>query len=191
MAYENVVLSREAKKGFVERMKKAFVEDDIVGLKEISNEAIESVALVEDKDLVDISLIAYSLYKLISKPHYTEGRSWAMFVDDVLDDLDEVHALVRAGKDLHGILEEDIMRDIAIMDESYSNYLKDVLYKARIKQASRLYALGLSLNRAVALTGADKFKVAAYVGTTRIHDRPFTQTKSVKERLGYVREVLG
>ncbi|MCD6523188.1 MAG: hypothetical protein J7K68_05590 [Candidatus Diapherotrites archaeon] len=174
----------------IEKLRDAFKRRDITRLKEISNIAIEQAAMNEDKELVDLSLIAYALYKLLSKQHFKKKKEWKHFLADVETDLDEAVKMSREGMSLHGILEEDIIRDISEIDESYGNYVKDILHKARIKQASRVYALGMSLQKAIELTGADRLEVYNYIGTTRIHDRPFTSTKDVIKRFRYLKKIF-
>ena len=82
------------------------------------------------------------------------------------------------------------IKDIQDFDKEAGNYIQDVIYKARVKQASRAYALGLSLGKAAELTGVEKSFLLSYIGVTKIHDMPFTQSKPAIERYKYLKEVL-
>ena len=175
----------------IERLRNAFKSRKASDLKKISNAAIEQAAMSEDRDMVSIPLISYCLYKLLSKEHMEKQESWNRFLENVDKDLDEAVEIAKRGEPLVGILEKEIIHDIAQIDDSYGNYAKDIVYKARIKQASRIYAMGISLSTAIALTGADKMESYGYVGTTKIHDRPFTSNKTVVDRLKHVRTVFG
>lgn len=174
----------------VERLLRAIEDRDYVGLKRLSNEFIERAAMEEDENLVDLSLIAYALYKMLSKIHLREQPEWAEFLRDV-----ELH-LEEAAKDpskasVRAILEQDILKDISELNQTFGNYVSDVVDMARIKQASRIYALGNSLAKALALTHADRYQVLQYIGDTRIHDRPFTSTVSVVDRYRMAKKALG
>lgn len=174
----------------LEKLRNAFKRKNIPALKKISNRAIEQAAMTEDPDLVNISLISYALYKLVSKPHILRSDQWAKFVRDVDSDLEEAMKLRAEGKPIKGIMEKDIIRDISAIDSSLGNYAHDIMEKARVKQASRIYAMGLSLDKAISLTGADRFQLLQYIGSTVIHDRPYTKSKNVVDRYKKTKEIL-
>ena len=167
----------------LEKLRKAFRERDLPVLKKISNDAIETAAMTEDPGLVSLSLIAYALYKILSKPHFLDSERWAWFALEIDNHLADAQAK-KAG------FEEEIIKDIMRFDESVGNYAFDIISQARIKQASRIYAMGLSMDKAIGLTGADRFEVLSYVGRTKIHDRPFTSNKSVVDRYKKLRELM-
>ena len=174
----------------LDKLRKSFRSKDIPALKRLSNQAIERAALTEDAYLVNISLIAYALSKLLSKQHILESDEWNKFVKDVDSDLEEAMAMKGGGKPLEGILERDIIQDITQIDASLGNYVQDLITKSRIKQASRIYAMGLSLDKAISLTHADRFQLLTYIGSTVIHDRPYTRTKSVVDRYQTTKRIL-
>ena len=175
----------------LDKLRQAFRTKDITALKRISNQSIERAAMTEDYYLVNISLIAYALSKLLSKPHILESDQWEQFVADVDSDLAEAMQMKEEDKPLEGILEKDIIQDISQIDASIGNYVQDIIEKSRIKQASRIYAMGLSLDKAISLTHADRFQLLTYIGSTVIHDRPFTRTKSVFDRYQNTKKILG
>ncbi len=174
----------------LEKLRNALRRKNIPALKKISNRAIERAALTEDPDLVNISLISYALYKLVSKPHILKTEQWEKFAEDVDGDLAEAIQLKSEGKPIGGILEKDIIVDISEIDSALGNYARDIIEKARVKQASRIYAMGLSLDKAISLTNADRFQLLQYIGSTVIHDRPYTKTKSVIDRYRKTKEIL-
>ncbi len=174
----------------ITKLLKALKKRDSMELKRLSNMFIERAAVEENKSLVDLSLIAYALYKMLSKLHLRDRPEWAAFLLDVEKDLAEAEGLGDKAN-LESILEKDIIRDIHEMNESFGNYMNDVLDQARTKQASRIYARGLSLSKALELTHADRYQVLQYIGDTRIHDRPFTSNMTVVDRYRIAKKVLG
>lgn len=173
------------KKELVKAMKKAFLSGDARKLKKISNEAIEKAVITQDKEFVSISLVSYALYKMLTKPHYHYAPGWGKFVDEVVRHLEKCIKDPRAIQDTLG---RKLIEDISKMDELHGRFMDDLVEKARVKQASRAYAMGLSLNSAVELTGADKFKLHAYIGRTKIHEE--IPARSVKERYERAKKVL-
>ena len=155
-------------------------------LKPVSNDAIELAAVIRDKELVALSLAAYALYKLSSKHHIVSTKEWPKFLRDIAADLDEC---IKEKKRVAEILDKDIIMAIERIDERYGNYVRSVIDNARIKQASRAYAIGLSLATAAELTGARQADVAEYIGGTTIHD-DFESKKGVIERFKDIKRVL-
>lgn len=167
---------------FVKKLAKSFEDEDSAALRDISNKAIEEAVMNEEPLLVNISLIAYSLSKLVTKPHLLKSPKWIVFKKDILDHLQQVPT--------EKLLEQAI-KDVIKFDAETGNYVEDLIYKARVKQASRAYALGLSLGKAASLTNVPKEELSRYVGKTLIHERPFVQSKTVRERYKIARDVFG
>ena len=93
------------------------------------------------------------------------------------------------GEQLTQVLGEKLVKDISELSSSHGRFLGDLIGKARVKQASRAYALGLSLSSAIELTGANRFELYAYIGRTKIHDD--MPSKSVAQRYETTKKVLG
>jgi len=160
-----------------------FENDQEMELRDLSNRAIESAALKQDKNLVDISIVSYALAKFMTKPHLFRSDQWDKFKQHILQELKKKTSLAN--------ILDAIIGDISGFDANLGNYARDVIEKARIKQASRVYALGISLKRAGELTGVSLSSLLDYVGATKIHDRPYTKTKSVVDRYKTTKRVLG
>ncbi|MEM4327213.1 MAG: hypothetical protein QXZ13_03555, partial [Candidatus Diapherotrites archaeon] len=85
---------------------------------------------------------------------------------------------------------KETIEKIEEIDQNLSHYAKAMYEKAKIKQASTAYALGLSLSQAATLTGANKKELQKYIGITRIHDEePYKE--SIAERLSVLRNIIG
>ncbi|MCD6414733.1 MAG: hypothetical protein J7L23_03865 [Candidatus Diapherotrites archaeon] len=174
------------KKEFVEKLKKAFLHGDARGLKEISNESAEQAVLSRDKEMVLISLVSYALYKMLTKPHYHYAPGWSDFVKEVVSHLE---LCIKDPRAIQEALGKRLIEDIAKMDKLHGRFMGDLIERARVKQASRAYAMGLSLDSAAELTGADRFRLYAYIGRTRIHEE--IPARSVRDRYERAKEVLG
>mgnify|MGYP004006144369 CR=1 FL=1 len=69
-------------------------------------------------------------------------------------------------------------------------YIEDVLSKAKINKASRLYEHGLSLEKTSKLLGVSMFDLADYTGKTGISDTKYGQTIDVRMRVKWLREMF-
>lgn len=155
---------------------------DIVGLRELSNKVIEGVFVSQDKDVADAAIISYSLSKLLGKPHFTKSPKWKKFEEHILGEIEKNVP--------PNVIISEILADVAEMDRNLGNYMSDTIQHTRAKQASRLYALGLSLSQASEICGADKAEVLRYVGLTRIAEREQMKSRSLQERMKIARKVF-
>src|SRR3989344_5465475 len=175
---------------FVRRTESAFAGHKIVELKDISNDAIQLAALKSSHLLSEVSLIAYSLHKLLTKVHIAESGKWDALRNEIEKDLGNALAMIGKNdfkafeKALHGVI-----GGIANVDSELGNYVQGTYDKARIKQASRAYSMGISLSRAAELTGADKKELLQYIGATKMHDEEAIKF-GIGERLKNLKDAL-
>lgn len=182
-------LTEDTVDSYLKDLTTAFDRADSFWLRQLSNKLIEKAIILDNHKLANLSLIAYAFSKLTSKPHFTYLKKWPKFKKDMLVlfaiEKDKPHTT----KSLEYLLEE-VISAIQTFDQEAGNYISDVIEQARIKQGSRAYALGLTLSKAASLTGANKEALFSYIGVTKIHDRPFTVTKDLKDRYKTAREAL-
>lgn len=167
----------------------AFSKNDSFWLRQLSNKLIEEAIIKDNKKLAKLSLISYALSKLTSKPHFTYLKNWKKFRKDLLILFATERQEEKTAEKLDALL-ENVISEIRSFDTEANNYIRDAIEKAKIKQASRAYAFGLSLSKAAELTGADKSSLMDYVGSTTIHDQPFTLTKPLKQRYKTAQQML-
>lgn len=170
-----------------DELMEAFDKGQIVKVKDVSNKAIEQAALRFDHLLSELSLIAYALHKSMTKVHVVESKNWDVLRKSVGNALGKaIEALGKEDlkgyeKNLHAVVDA-----ISLADAKLGNYVQSSYDKARVKQASRAYAYGLSLSQAAELTGADRKELQGYIGGTKMHDE-FPVKYDIKTRLGYLR----
>lgn len=164
-------------------IKEAFEKDQPRKLREISNRATEKAMITKEEGLIDISLISYGLSKIIRKPHYREDPEWKEFKEKI-------------SKELEKNIEEEreiidkIIKIIKKFNEDAGNYMEGVIDHGRKKQASRLYAMGLSLKKAVGITGTIEEELLPYIGATKITEKKHTETMSTEERYQRVKKII-
>ncbi len=176
---------------FLKKVTLAFEKQDIFGLKEIANQAIENASLINNKRLASLALIAYCLHKMCSKQHIVRDGRWSEIKHDILFDLKKAEKSLEA-LDLddfdHWIGE--VIGSVKQTDEEIGNYVQNLFEKAKVKYASVAYSMGLSLGQAAALTGSGKKDLLRYIGITRISDRD-TVTHGIGKRLRSLKRKMG
>ncbi|MFW5902368.1 MAG: hypothetical protein ACOCTT_00595 [archaeon] len=171
------------KRKTLEKIKEAFEEDEPRKLREISNQATEKAMIIKEEELIEISLISYGLSKIIRKPHYRKEPEWSEFKEEIIGELER-------NMEKKGRIVEEVTKTIMKFNEEAGNYIEGVIDHGRKKQASRLYALGLSLKKSVELTGTTQEELLPYIGATKITEKRHTQTISTEERYQNARKIM-
>ena len=164
-------------------IRRAFEDEDALWLRKIGNRLAEEAALEQDARKARLSVIAYALSKILSKPHFFQSPRWHTYRK-------RISALLRSAEkkgDEHVL--EDIEGVIADLDRQDGLFVKNIIEKARAKMAMRAYALGISLTLAAELFGTTKEELASYIGQTKIHDDRVPRI-GIKERLDALRRIV-
>jgi len=120
-------------------------EKDIEELKKLSDQAVEGVALHKNLDLISISVLVYSFYKiakLISPEDYKDILKELEFAKEHL----EKNNLGRYNRSIKTLF--DLVRRC---DAKIKEHLQDIMQAARIKKGTVLLQKGLSIGQAAGL----------------------------------------
>jgi hypothetical protein len=137
-----------------------------------------------------LSLIAYCLSKILSKEHIICNVKWPDARKKIVEDIDfALNALKKNDLKAFNNSLADISGHITDVDKALGNFVIDLMEKAKLKQASRVYAFGLSLKTATELTGTQEQELLKYIGGTRLADER-VEKKGIKDRLKDMQEML-
>ncbi|MCR4368666.1 MAG: hypothetical protein NUV67_02040 [archaeon] len=174
----------------LEAMQMAFEAQNQQDLKRIANDSIKDAAMEDSQELAGIAVVAYSLYKILSKDHFVNNPAWPRVNAAIIGALKKsIFALARGSKKEYEKNMASVALEIRGIDDRLSNYAQNIFEKGKIKQASTAYALGLSIGQAAWLTGAQRKALQEYIGQTRIHDEQ-PPAKGIARRLEELRKGL-
>ena len=74
-------LSEESVDAYLKKVNKAFQENNYLQLRDLSNDILKKSILTQDPELLNLSLIAYALYKTASKDNLRRKNEWQEFQD--------------------------------------------------------------------------------------------------------------
>lgn len=173
----------------VQQLLKRFEKRDIPGLKRLSAECARDAFVLEQKSLVDLSLLAYALAKLSQKHYIVESSEWKSFSRKINTGLKQCAGLLQ-GKSFEEARQaiHSLLASVQGLSSHLGRFAKSVVDQGRLKAAAQMYAHGASLGAASQFAGADKREVAAYVGRTRIPDK--YDTLPLRERIENARKVF-
>ncbi len=171
-------------------VKEFFQKDDDFKLKQLANETIKPSVLYNDKILVKIPLIAYSLSKLLSKDYIVSSDSWSEAKKSLINSIEKSVVFLKKKdeksfkKSLNSVSDE-----LRKVDFETGRFMQSVFDKAKMKYASTAYYFGMSLSQAAFLTGADKIHLQNYIGKTRQHEDEI-DFSGIKKRLYNLKQVV-
>ena len=164
--------------------KKATAEENVIRLKELSNQTIHSASTSQDTDSILIAIIIYSLSKIIERKIQYGEKSCDAFCNSVSKKLE--NAIVALKNDNENLFHKGLQSIIDSINKLSSNFKQDIqniFHKARINKASRIYEHGISMEKTSELLGISQYELASYTGQRRTSDSPEVRTSLVKDRI--------
>ncbi|MBS3124136.1 hypothetical protein J4437_05910 [Candidatus Woesearchaeota archaeon] len=157
---------------------------DYQQLEELSNHAIEDVAAHKDLDLVTVTVLLYSLFKVIQTLSNSD-------YDYILNNLEGARDSLKAndlGK--YNSYIRKCYEQVRNCNAKVKHYLEDVMQAARIKKGALLLEKGLSIGQAAGLMGLTNWDLQTYAGRTTaigLHREIFP----AKKRMALAMKIFG
>jgi len=182
---ENVILILEAT---IQAMKK----QDVVKLKELSNQTIHTASITQDPDNILVAVIVYSLGKTIERKDYQTYPGWEKFYDNLITSINNSIKSLKNNDDKGLKLHlEEIRKCIDKLSGKLKTYIQDVFTKAKINKASKIYEHGISREKTASLLGVTMFDLASYSGQKQLPENPLSRTSDVKSRIKLAMGMFG
>lgn len=135
---------------------------DMEELQHLSNHAIDDVAVHKDLDLISITVLLYSIYKIINTMEQREYDAMLQLLQKAQQSLSH---------DSLGIYNKNIRALYDLVKSCNAKvkvHLQDVMEAAKIKKGSLLLQKGLSIGQAAGLMGLSNWELQQYAGHTTI-----------------------
>jgi len=164
------------------RMQKAYKSGKFKQLKQITEDITNGLIQEFSQEGVELAILSYLLSKIMTKRRLEEE-----YDDTVIRKLDSI---CKAGK------KQDLMKGVRELNDAVleiesrdKRYVIDILTKARIKIASKLYAKGVSLGVVSKSMGIPQQEIMSYAGKTMMFDR-LKDEIGVRKRIRAAQESL-
>ncbi len=156
-------------------------------LKRLGAEMGEAALVENDPAFVEVSVVAYSVHKVLDKPYLAALPEWEPVRQHVIT---RVEAAVDALKSARAGEVVDCLRaaseEVDHFTITQGRFPGGIALKARVKLAADIYAHGASLGRAAELSGAPKQDVLSYLGVTALPGK-YPVAVPVSERMSLLR----
>jgi hypothetical protein len=167
---------------YLYEMQKAYKKGKFKDLKNLTEEITNELIQEFSQEGAELAILSYLLSKILTKRRFEEEH------EDIV--LDKLNAICKAGKDQDLAKSIRELNDVVLeMESQDKRYVIDILTKARIKIASKLYAKGVSLGVVSRSFGIPQQEIMSYSGKTMMFDR-LKEEIDVKKRLRTASEFL-
>ena len=167
----------------LEEAKQALLDKNGYLLKEISNRTVHSSSSHQDTGSILIAVLIYALSKLIERRDYTRIKDWDEMVDKINSLITAaIKAAMEDDEEKFGIFLGKVRKTIEDISADLKPYVQEVMRKACVNKACRIYEHGISMGQTAKLLGITKWELSEYAGQSRASEIKFNQTLNEKTR---------
>ncbi len=168
----------------IKEAKQALSENNSLKLKDLSNQTIHSASTLQDTDSITIAILIYSLSKLIERKDHFKIKSWGNFVKKLNSSFSLALKSLKDNKpeQLRAEL-ETIRKTISSISPNLKPVIQDVIRKASINKAAKIYEHGISMEQTAKLLGITQWELSEYAGQTGVSETNYNKTSDIKERV--------
>jgi hypothetical protein len=157
---------------------------DFEELKKLSDQAVETVALHKDLDIISITVLIYSIYKIardIPKENYRDLLAELKFAKTHLEK-NQFTNYNRSIRTLFALIKKSNVK--------VKEHLDDVMHASRIKKGAVLLKKGLSLGQAAGLMGLSNWDLQQYAGRTTVLEQ-HNEAVPITKRMTLALKIFG
>jgi len=169
----------------------AIKEHDIAKLKLLSNQTVHSASIASDTDSILVAVLVYSLGKIMERiPEYDSKECYSFCKFAMLEIQKAENAIKKNNDDIFRESLENVMKSVSKLSPDLQKNVQDVLRKASINKASKIYEHGISMGQTAKLLGITLYELADYAGQRQDRNVPLFNTFSVQERIKLAMEMF-
>lgn len=187
-------MQKEVKRDILNILKKSLKlikDNDTTKLKELSNHTIHDASIFQDDYSTQTAVLIYALAKIYERIRYKQFKTWPLFNKTVRETIKKATTFLEK-EDLQNYekVMQNLLTTIDKLENKLSNYIKEVIEKAKIHKASRIHEHGISVEKTSSILGISEWELMDYIGGTGIPDMPYSITKDVIDRIKYTRSLF-
>lgn len=161
-------------------VRKALADDNALRLRDLSNQTIHSASYVQDSGSIALAVLIYTLSKLIERNDHKKIKNWSLFAKKLDSWLAlALEAAKKSNQEAYESYLGQARKSLTAVTPNLKPYIQEVLRKASINKASRIYEHGISLGKTAQLLGISQWELTEYA--SQKHEGGYT-TLDVRKR---------
>ncbi|MSS74215.1 hypothetical protein EXS72_01080 [Candidatus Pacearchaeota archaeon] len=166
------------------KAKDALEQQDSSKLKDLSEQTIHSASVYQHTDFVLVAVITYALSKILERKEKLPIKNWQIFIREINNSLNlSISALQRNKQKLFISALEKIKHYLQNEANLISPIIQEVLRKAAINKASKIYEHGISLSKTTKILGVTPWELTEYLGEKESPHLHFNNTLDIRDRI--------
>jgi hypothetical protein len=155
---------------------------ELFRLRELSDHVIKIASIYQDKESITIAVTIYSLSKL-----FKNSKDVDRFMLPHLNNA--IRSLEKGDANTYESEIKDVFSSLYKRSQDTKYYIEEVLERAQIKKASKMFELGISMGQVADALGVSLWDLMDYIGKTRIIDES-NYLMDISGKLKYAREIF-
>lgn len=156
--------------------------EDSSKLRDISNKTIHSASILQDAGSVTLAVIIYAISKLIERKDNRKIKEWPKFVRRFNGFFElAIKALKENNFEKYDNYLNESRKSLASLSLNLKPYIQEVMRKASVNKASKIYEHGISMGHTAQLLGITQWELAEYAGQ-KVITKPYGEIIDTKER---------
>lgn len=158
----------------------ALKREDANILKEISNQTVHCSSCFQDPGTTTMAVVIYALSKIIERKENLPLKKWPEASKKIQSYFTLAEKAVKAEQETQfEAYMQRIRTALTSLSVNLKPYMQDLLQKASVNKAGKMYEHGLSLGRTAQLLGISHWELSDYISQK---DDPYHATISPKQR---------
>ena len=171
--------------------REALETSDTFKLQKLSDQTIHSASIHQHTDFITLAVLIYSLSKILERKEKMNIARWSAYVKKINDELFKAMSELKKGDSEEFARHLEHTKELLIsFSPNVRENVQEVIKRASINKASKIYEHGISLSRTAKLLGITQWELADYVGHSKAHEDPYATTVDEKKRAKIAREFL-
>ncbi|MFH1394115.1 MAG: hypothetical protein ABII71_01755 [Candidatus Micrarchaeota archaeon] len=159
-------------------------------LRKLNDRILREATINFTKPLFRLAVLSYVLAKIVQKPRFLapEYAEQLRGIENALQGAATTIGMVDDSQLLKNF--KKVEATITSLEKRDRRYLISLMQKGELKTAATMYAQGISLGVAAAMTGMEKQEIMAYAGDTMMFER-VKEELNIQDRVKMARKFLG
>ncbi|MEK6793072.1 MAG: hypothetical protein AABX96_01780 [Nanoarchaeota archaeon] len=165
------------------KARQSLEREDSKELKNLSDQTIHAASVYQHTDYILVAIIIYALSKLVERKDNLNIKNWQQFIREINNLLSLSISSIQQNKHSQYIkFLSKIKRYIENSSENLKPIIEELLRKASINKASKIYEHGISLAKTTKLLGITPWELSEYVGEKENPQTKLNKTIDIKVR---------
>jgi hypothetical protein len=169
----------------------ALQKKDYIKIKNLSNQFVHHSSIHQDADIISVAVIIYSLSKMLEREGYKKEKNWKQFYNNYLRTIKNMISALE--KDDHNKFHQEVETNRRLLSKLSGNLkanMMDVLNKAKINKASKIYEHGISMGKTAKILGITLWELVEYSGRKEPGNVNLGVTMELKDRIKLAEEIF-